>query len=112
MEWFGLEGTLRTTQFQPHILVWGHLPLDQAAQSPIQPGLEHLQGWSVPKNVGQLVQNGRIRLILFYWSVHLPRTTPYTVILQRRDRQPNVVGIILDAKEGTPRTDSNFLRVY
>lgn len=23
----------------------GHIPLGQAAQSPIQPGLEHLQGW-------------------------------------------------------------------
>ena len=28
----------------PNLLPVGHLPLDQVAQSPIQPGLEHSQG--------------------------------------------------------------------
>jgi len=34
----------------------GHQPphlLDQAAQGPIQPGLEHLQGWGIHKLSGQ-----------------------------------------------------------
>ena len=45
-EWFGLEGTLKTIPFNP--LLWaGCHPPDQAAQNPIQPGLERLQGWSI-----------------------------------------------------------------
>lgn len=34
-------------------LVKGHLPLDQAAQRPIQPSLEHLQGWGTHSSSGQ-----------------------------------------------------------
>jgi len=41
MEWFGLEGTLKINWFQPPCHDQGHLPLDQAARSSIQPGLEH-----------------------------------------------------------------------
>jgi len=41
-EWFGLEGTLNTTSLQPPCHAHGHLPLDQAAQSPIQPGFNIL----------------------------------------------------------------------
>jgi len=37
IKWFGLEGTLRIIWFQPY------LPLDQVAQNPVQPGLEHFQ---------------------------------------------------------------------
>ena len=44
IEWFGLEGTLKITYFQPLCHGQGHLPLDQVAQSPVQPGLEHFQG--------------------------------------------------------------------
>jgi len=44
IEWFGLEGTFKIVLFQPPCYRQGHLPLDQVAQSPIQPGLEHLQG--------------------------------------------------------------------
>jgi len=33
----------------------GHLPLDQAAQSPIQPGLEHFQGGGIHSFSGQPV---------------------------------------------------------
>ncbi|KAK4818440.1 hypothetical protein QYF61_013127 [Mycteria americana] len=33
----------------------GHLPLDQVAQSPIQPGLEHFQGWGIHSFSGQPV---------------------------------------------------------
>jgi len=32
-----------------------HLPLDQVAQSPIQPGLEHLQGGGIHSFSGQPV---------------------------------------------------------
>jgi len=44
VEWFVLEGTLQTIQFQPPCHQQGHLPPDQVAQSPIQPGLENCQG--------------------------------------------------------------------
>ena len=33
----------------------GHLPLDQVAQSPIQPGLDHCQGWDSHSFSGQPV---------------------------------------------------------
>jgi len=44
-EWFGLEGTLKIIYFQPPCHGQGHLPLDQVAQSPIQPGLEGFGGF-------------------------------------------------------------------
>jgi len=48
MEWLRLEGTSRIIKFQPPCHRQGHQPpcliLDQAAQGPIQPGLEYLQG--------------------------------------------------------------------
>ena len=46
IEWLGLEGTFKAfkTKFQPPAM--GSVPPPaQAAQDPIQPGLEHLQGW-------------------------------------------------------------------
>lgn len=43
IEWLRLEGTLKPTQSNP--LLWaGCHPPYQAAQYPIQPGFEHLQG--------------------------------------------------------------------
>ena len=49
-EWLGLEGTSRIMKLQGPCLRQGHqlpyLILAQAAQGPIQPGLEHLQGWT------------------------------------------------------------------
>ena len=49
-EWPGLEGTSRIMKLQPPRHRQNHQPphliLDQAAQGPIQPGLEHLQGWT------------------------------------------------------------------
>jgi len=42
IEWLRLKDTLKPT----YPLLWvGCLPPDQAAQDPIQPGSEHLQGW-------------------------------------------------------------------
>ena len=58
-EWPGLEGTSRTTKLQPHDHRKGHEPphliLDQAAQGPIQPGLEYLQGGDIHSLSGQPV---------------------------------------------------------
>jgi len=46
-EWFGLEGTFKG-HLGPTPSPWqGHLPLDQVAQSLIQPGLEHFQGGGI-----------------------------------------------------------------
>jgi len=50
-----LEGTLKTIWFQPPCHGQGQLPLDQVAQSSIQPGLEHCQGWGSHNFSGQLV---------------------------------------------------------
>ena len=54
-EQFGYERTLKITEFQLPCPGQGHLPLDQVAQSPIQPGLEHLQGWGIHNFSGQPV---------------------------------------------------------
>jgi len=47
-EWLGVEGTSRTIKLQPPCRRQScqppYLILDQAAQDPIQPGPEHLQG--------------------------------------------------------------------
>ena len=53
IEWFGLEGTLKITWIQPPCHEQGHLPLDQVAQSPIQPGLQHFQGGGIHSFSGQ-----------------------------------------------------------
>ena len=51
IEWLGLERTSRIIKLQPSCCRQGHQPPhlipDQAAQGPIQPGLEHLQGWGI-----------------------------------------------------------------
>jgi len=44
IDWFELEGTFKIIWFQPPCHEQGHLPLDEVAQSSIQPGLEHCQG--------------------------------------------------------------------
>jgi len=56
IEWFGLEVTLKISWFQPPCHEQGHLPLDQVAQSPIQPGLEHFQGGASTASLGNLLQ--------------------------------------------------------
>lgn len=52
-EWIGLEGTLKITSFQLPCHGQGQFPLDQFAQSLIQPGLERLQGWGTTAPPGQ-----------------------------------------------------------
>ena len=47
IEHFGLEGTFRGHLAQPPGSKQGHLSLDQVAQSLVQPGLEHFQGWGL-----------------------------------------------------------------
>ena len=47
-EWFGLEGTFRSHLVKPPCSEQGLLQLDQVAQSPVQPGLEHFHGWGLP----------------------------------------------------------------
>ena len=51
MEWLGLEGTLKPTQSHP-VLLAGLPPSSSAAQGPIQPGLERLQGWGTTASLG------------------------------------------------------------
>jgi len=60
-EWLGLEDTSRIMDLQPPHHRQGHQPphlkLDQAAQGPIQPRLEHLQGWGIHSLSGFLFLN-------------------------------------------------------
>jgi len=51
----GLEGTLQIIQLQPPCREQGHLPPDQVAESPVQPGLEHCQGGGSHSFSGQPV---------------------------------------------------------
>ena len=52
IEWFGLERIPKPTLPQP--LLWaGTPPTHQAADSPIEPGLEHCQGWGIHSFSGQ-----------------------------------------------------------
>jgi len=46
-EWFELPENLHTIQFQRPCYRQGHLPSARAAQGPIQPGAERLQGWGI-----------------------------------------------------------------
>ena len=48
-EWFGLQGTLQTTQSQPCAMGRAATPPAQAVQGSVQPGLECLQGWGTPQ---------------------------------------------------------------
>ena len=52
----GLEGITKITQLQPPRYGQGCHPPAQAAQGPIQPGLECLQGWGTHSFSGQLCQ--------------------------------------------------------
>ena len=55
--WLRLEGTSRITKLQPPHHKQGHQPPHlipaQAAHGPIQPDLEHLQGWDTHSLSGQ-----------------------------------------------------------
>jgi len=46
-------------EFQPPCYVQGHQPLDQAAQSHIQSGLECLQGWGIHDLQAGRIQSGQ-----------------------------------------------------
>ena len=50
-----VEGTFRGHLAQAPCSEQGHLALDQVAQSPIQPGIECLQGWGIEHLSGQPV---------------------------------------------------------
>ena len=47
IEGFGLEKTFKDHLVQTPSHGEGHLPLDQVAQSAIQPDLEHFQRWGI-----------------------------------------------------------------
>jgi len=52
VEWPGLKRTIMIIKLQPPCYAQGCQPLDQAAQSHIQPGLECLQGWGLHNLLG------------------------------------------------------------
>ena len=49
--------TIMIIEFQPSCHVQGHQPLDQAAQSHIQAGLECLQGWGIHSLLEKIMQS-------------------------------------------------------
>jgi len=56
IEWIGLEGTFKDHLVQSPFHGQGHLPLDQVAQSPIQPALEHVREGAATASPGNLFQ--------------------------------------------------------
>ena len=60
----------------------GHQPLDQAAQSHIQPGLECLQGWGIHSLLGQPVPM-RVKNFLLISNLNLPCLSlkPFPLVL-------------------------------
>ena len=66
-EWLWLEGTSKLIQFQSPA-VSRALPPAQAAQGPIQPGLEHLQGWGTTDSLGSCA-----RVSPLFWVTALPQ---------------------------------------
>ena len=80
-DWFGLEGTFRGRPVLPPCSEQGYLQLDQAAQSPVQPGLGGFQGWGISHLSGQAAP-GRSRTVPGWksfscsgvcWNTHLPK---------------------------------------
>ena len=55
IEWLRLVGTLKTVKLQPPCYGQCCQPVDQAAQGPIQPGLECFQRWDIHSFSGQPV---------------------------------------------------------
>ena len=55
IEWPGLKRTTMIVEFQAPCHVQGRQPLERAAQSHIQPGLECLQRWGIHNLLGQPV---------------------------------------------------------
>jgi len=66
-----LGGTFKIIWFQPPCYRQGHLPLDEVAQSPIQPGLECLQGGASTTLLGMVY----LRLSLFRIIILAHETT-------------------------------------
>ena len=59
MVWVGrdLKDNLVSTS-----LLWGYLPLDEVAQSPIQPSFEHFQSWNI--------HNISVHLLQWFITLH------------------------------------------
>ena len=80
--WLGLEWTLRILKLQPPHHRQDHQPPHlisaQAAQSPIQPGLDHFQGWTGHPS-GQLFQHLTSLIVKNFpliSSLNLPTSNP------------------------------------
>ena len=71
-ECFGLEGTFRCHLVQPPCSEQGHLQLDQAAQSPVQPDLECFQGWATLGNLFQCFTTLTAKNFFLISSLNLP----------------------------------------
>lgn len=75
-----LEESLKIIIFQTFWLGHRHLSLDQVTQSPIQPGCEHIQGWSIHNSSEQSVA-----------LPHHPQESAWTLYVA--DIQPAVVNV-------------------
>ncbi|KAK4827484.1 hypothetical protein QYF61_018784 [Mycteria americana] len=95
IEWFGLEGTLKIISFQRPCHGQGRLPLDQVAQSPIQPGLEHFQGWGIHSFPGQPVPAP-----FRYWKA--ARRCPQSLLFSRLNN-PNSLSLSSQERCSSPR---------
>ena len=76
-----IEWPSRIIKLQPPLPI-----LDQAAQGPIQPGLEHLQGWGIHTLSGQLFQHLTTLIVKNFpltSNLHLPsfNFNPFPLVL-------------------------------
>ena len=89
IEWLGVEGTSRIIKFQLpcHRQGWKPLDqeLDQVAQSPIQPGIKHWQGWPTAPlgNLFQLLTTLSVKNFPLASNLNLPSFSlkPFPLLL-------------------------------
>jgi len=98
IEWFGLEGTFRGHLAQPPCSEQQYLQLDQAARSPIQPGLERFRGGASTTSLGNLCQCFTTLIVKNFFlisSLSLPsfslKPLPLVLSSNRFDNQVNLL---------------------
>jgi len=103
-----LERTLKIIWFQPPCHEQGHLPLDQVAQSSIQPGLEHCQGGSIHSFSGQPVPvphhpHGKELLVVSNLNLPYFSLQPFPLVLSLHTLVKSPSPSFLEAPSGTGR---------
>jgi len=107
-EWFGLEGTLLIIQFQHSCHRQGHLPLDQVAQSPVQPALNTAREGAATASLGNLCQGLTTLIVKNFFlisNLNLPSFSlkPLSLVLSCHALVESPSPALLQAPSGTER---------